>query len=130
MVSEETVRATLNGIIDPCSSAAGCAAGLDEMGLVRAVQLKQTDSGTDVTVIIGVTEYGCLMGAPFANEAYRLLKALPGTATVTVNLDGLFDWDRDDMRADYQERLKAHRVKRGLFRGIPVVATAAPTSLT
>jgi metal-sulfur cluster biosynthetic enzyme len=120
MISEGDVRALLNEIIDPCSAAAGCSAGLDEMGLVRAVDLRETASGTDIRVVIGVTEYGCLMGAPFANEAYKRLQALPGAASITVELDGEFDWDRDDMRADYQERLKHHRLGRGLLR-IPVV---------
>jgi len=120
MISAAAVRASLNEIVDPCSAAAGCPAGLDEMGLVRAVEVRETASGTDIRVVIGVTEYGCLMGAPFANEAYKRLRALPGAATIAVELDGEFDWDRDDMRADYQERLKRHRIERGLLR-IPVV---------
>jgi metal-sulfur cluster biosynthetic enzyme len=120
MISAAAVRALLNEIIDPCSAAAGCPAGLDEMGLVRAVEMRETASGTDIRVVIGVTEYGCLMGAPFANEAYKRLQALPGAASITVELDGEFDWDRDDMRADYRERLKRHRIGRGLLR-IPVV---------
>jgi len=124
MISEVDVRASLNEIIDPCSTAAGCSAGLDEMGLVRAVEVCETASGTDIRVVIGVTEYGCLMGAPFANEAYRRLQALPGVGAITVELDGEFDWDRDDMRADYQKRLKHHRIGRGLLR-IPVVVTSS-----
>jgi metal-sulfur cluster biosynthetic enzyme len=129
MISDVDVRASLNEIIDPCSAAAGCSAGLDEMGLVRAVEVSETASGTDIRVVIGVTEYGCLMGAPFANEAYKRLQALPGAAIITVELDGKFDWDRDDMRADYQERLKRHRIVRGLLR-IPVVVTplASPSA--
>ena len=126
MIGEHEVRAVLNGIIDPCSSAAGCPAGLDEMGLVRAVEITPVETGAAVRVVIGVTEYGCLMGAPFAAEAYKRLEMSPGVAVVTVELDQAFDWDRDDMSAAYRERLSQHRRRRGL--GIPVVVMNAPDS--
>jgi metal-sulfur cluster biosynthetic enzyme len=126
MIVECDVRAALNGIIDPCSSAAGCPAGLDEMGLVRAVEITSTATGAVVRVVIGVTEYGCLMGAPFAAEAYKRLEALPGVAVVTVELDQAFDWDRDDMSAAYRERLSRHRQRRGI--GIPVVVEKVAAS--
>jgi metal-sulfur cluster biosynthetic enzyme len=124
MIVERDVRAALNEIIDPCSSAAGCPAGLDEMGLVRAVEIAPTETGAAVRVVIGVTEYGCLMGAPFAAEAYKRLETLPGVARVAVELDQAFDWDRDDMSAAYRERLSRHRQRRGL--GIPIVVVKAP----
>jgi metal-sulfur cluster biosynthetic enzyme len=128
MICESDVRAELNQIIDPCSRAAGLPAGLEEMGLVRAVKLRDTAAGTDVSVVIGVTEYGCLMGAPFANEAYKRLKALPGLGVLEVRLDTDFDWDVADMRRDYQERLKLHRARRGLLK-IPVaIVQGAPPS--
>ena len=126
MIAERDVRDALNGIIDPCSSAAGCPGGLDDMGLVRAVEITQVEAGAVLRVVIGVTEYGCLMGAPFAAEAYKRLEALPGVAAVTVELDQAFDWDRDDMSAAYRERLSQHRRRRGL--GIPVVVVNAPSS--
>jgi metal-sulfur cluster biosynthetic enzyme len=122
VITEPDVRAVLNGIIDPCSSAAGCPAGLDEMGLLRSVQIDQTEAGAAVHVVIGVTEYGCLMGAPFAAEAYKRLEALPGIAVVAVELDQAFDWDRDDMRSDYQQRLRTYRAQRRLLE-VPVVVT-------
>jgi metal-sulfur cluster biosynthetic enzyme len=114
VITEQQVRVLLNGIVDPCSRAAGCPAGLDEMGLIRAVEVCTGAAGSDVRVVIGVTEYGCLMGAPFVREAYQLLEALPGIGTVVVTLDQKFDWDRDDMRGDYRDRLTAHRRRRGL----------------
>jgi metal-sulfur cluster biosynthetic enzyme len=122
MITEQEVRMTLNGIIDPCSSAAGCPAGLDEMGLVRAVEIRDSTAGASIRVVIGVTEYGCLMGAPFAREAYKCLETLPGVGAVSVELDQVFDWDRDDMRADYQERLRAHRARRRLLE-VPIAVT-------
>ena len=120
MITESAVRAALNTIIDPCSSAAGCPAGLDEMGLVRGVEIHDTAAGTDVRVVIGVTEVGCLMSAPFATEAYKRLYALSGISAVTVDLDLAFDWDPDNMSPDYQQRLQAHRARRRKIN-IPIV---------
>lgn len=128
MITESAVRAALNAIIDPCSSAAGCPAGLDEMGLVRAVEVRDTATGADVRVVIGVTEFGCLMSAPFATEAYKRLNALPDIGTVTVSLDQAFDWDPDDMSRDYQQRLQAHRARRRQLR-IPIVVTRSPAEM-
>jgi metal-sulfur cluster biosynthetic enzyme len=121
MITESAIRATLNTIIDPCSSAAGCPAGLDEMGLVRAVEIRDVPAGADVRVVIGVTEVGCLMSAPFATEAYKRLHALSGISAVTVELDLAFDWDPDDMSPDYQQRLQAHRARRKI--NIPIIVT-------
>jgi metal-sulfur cluster biosynthetic enzyme len=119
------VRNELNRIIDPCSRAAGCPAGLDEMGLIRKVQIRPAPGGCDVQVVIGVTEYGCLMGAPFAAEAYEILRNSTGVCDVQVELDREFDWDRDDMRRDYQQRLQAHRSRRQLH-SIPLVVVHDP----
>jgi metal-sulfur cluster biosynthetic enzyme len=85
---------------------AGSPAGLDDMGLIRRVELTGTADATDLLVVIGVTEYGCLMGAPFAMEAYRLLEALPGVGAVQVDLDQEFDWLPEDMSPAYRERLE------------------------
>jgi len=112
MIAETDIRRALNQVIDPCSVAAGCAAGLDDMGLVRSVSLHDESAGTHVEVIIAVTEYGCLMGAPFATEAYKALCALPGVAHVEVLLDDRFDWVPEDMTHAYQSRLQEHRSRR------------------
>lgn len=112
MTHEQQVRAALNRVIDPCSVAAGCAAGLDDMGLVRSVSVRDTDAGAAIEVVIAVTEYGCLMGAPFASEAFKALSALPGVAQIDVRLDERFDWEPEDMSEDYRARLQRHRAGR------------------
>jgi metal-sulfur cluster biosynthetic enzyme len=112
MITEQAVRSALNTIVDPCSAAAGCPAGLDEMGLVREVRIASRDDGIDLLVVIGVTEYGCLMGAPFADQAYKVLTALDGIKKVEVRLDDKFDWDTGDMAAAYRNRLKTHRQRQ------------------
>jgi metal-sulfur cluster biosynthetic enzyme len=122
MITESAVRAELNTIIDPCSATVGCPAGLDEMGLVRAVEIRDSAAGAEVLVVIGVTEFGCLMSVPFATEAYKLLYALPGVSVVTVELDRTFHWDPEDMSREYQQRLHTHRARRRRLE-IPVVVT-------
>jgi metal-sulfur cluster biosynthetic enzyme len=112
MTNERQIRAALNRVIDPCSVAAGCTAGLDDMGLVRSVALHETGAGTEVEVVIAVTEYGCLMGAPFATEAYKALSDIAGIAHVEVRLDARFDWEPDDMSDAYRARLQRHRAGR------------------
>lgn len=107
MITEADVRAVLNTIVDPCSRAAGTPGGLDDLGLIREVEV--TGAPATVRVVIGVTEYGCVMGAPFATDAYRLLEGLDGVARVLVELDEKFDWVPEDMRPGYRDKLaEAH----------------------
>src|SRR5258706_11330333 len=115
---ERCVRALLNTIVDPCSRAAGCVAGLDDMGLVRAVEISREANGLSIRVVIGVTEYGCLMGAPFAVEANKRLGELRSEGvSIVVDLDDKFDWERDDMSAEYRSRLAEHRRQVVTFLG-------------
>jgi metal-sulfur cluster biosynthetic enzyme len=106
------IRAQLNLVLDPCSVVAGAPAGLDEMGLVRELQLTETDAGTEILVRIGVTEPGCLMGASFAVNARRQLEGLPGVATVDVQLDHRADWEPSELDPAYARRLAALRARR------------------
>ncbi|HWK43700.1 MAG TPA: iron-sulfur cluster assembly protein [Stellaceae bacterium] len=122
MITETAIREALNTIIDPCSVAAGCVAGLDDMGLIRRVSLTEAEAGTHVEVVIGVTEYGCLMGAPFASEAYKRLETLSGVASVEVKLDDAFDWVPERMSEEYRARLQTIRSKRREHTGCGAAA--------
>lgn len=118
MIDEAFVRAELNKIVDPCSAVAGAAAGINEMGLVRHLELVEGSQGTIIRVVIGVTEPGCLMGIPFANEAQKRLQALSGVENVEVTLDRAFSWTPQDMASEYQARLAAFRSKRRTILGL------------
>ena len=109
---EARVRATLDGIVDPCSAAAGAPAGLVEMGLVRAVEVRPGPAGASVRVSIGLTEPGCLMGIPFTRTARERLTALPGVASVRVDLDPDVEWTPRRLAPAYAERLEAVRSRR------------------
>ncbi|WP_033288745.1 metal-sulfur cluster assembly factor [Amycolatopsis jejuensis] len=112
MLDEATVRRALNTVIDPCSITAGCTAGIEELGLVRSITMAETGSGTDVDVLIGVTEPGCIMGYPFVQEARRRLAELDGVGTVRVSFSHDHDWTPADMSETYTARLEEHRRQR------------------
>jgi metal-sulfur cluster biosynthetic enzyme len=118
MIDESSVRAVLNTVVDPCSVVAGVAAGIDEMGLVRHLEVLEGPDGAIIRVTIGVTEPGCLMGVPFAKEAQKRLQALPGVTSVEVTLDHALDWTPEDMSPEYQARLGAFRAARRAALGI------------
>jgi metal-sulfur cluster biosynthetic enzyme len=107
--TEEDIRAVLNQIIDPCSRVAGAPVGLADMGLIRRLTLTEAAGGVDVHMVIGVTEYGCLLAPSFASEARKLLDALPGIGTIDIGLDGEFDWEPGDMSAAYRQQLAERR---------------------
>lgn len=109
MDTTEDIRTCLNSIVDPCSVAAGAPAGLIDMGLVRSIRHSQGRHGEKVEVVIAVTEYGCLLGASFAQSAYERLSSLPGVEHVDVRLDDRFDWSPADMTPEYSARLDEHR---------------------
>lgn len=110
MTTAAEVRETLNGIVDPCSTAAGVPAGLCDMGLVHAVEVAPDGR---VSVTLGVTEPGCFMIGSFALEAHARLGALPGVTAVELELDEGFDWTEDSMDPAYRERLAEHRRRTG-----------------
>jgi metal-sulfur cluster biosynthetic enzyme len=107
--TEQDVRAVLNQIIDPCSRVAGAPVGLADMGLIRLLTLTEAAGRVDVHMVIGVTEYGCLLAPSFASEARKLLDALPGIGTIDIGLDGEFDWEPGDMSAAYRQHLAERR---------------------
>ncbi|MBA2343351.1 MAG: DUF59 domain-containing protein [Thermoleophilaceae bacterium] len=111
-MNETAVRAELNQILDPCSVVAGASAGIEEMGLIRALSVDQAPGGVAVEVRIGVTEPGCMMGASFAIKARERLEALAGVVAVDVQLDHEADWEPSDIDPAYAERLAAVRVAR------------------
>jgi metal-sulfur cluster biosynthetic enzyme len=110
----DQVRAVLNGIVDPCSAAAGAPAGLDDMGLVREVEVEtETGSaGAVVRVMLALTEPTCLMGIPFMATARERLEALPGVDRAEVSLASGFEWTPAELSTSYAARLERVRERR------------------
>lgn len=108
----DQVRAVLNGIVDPCSAAAGAPAGLDDMGLVREVGVETGSAGTVVRVTLALTEPTCLMGIPFMATARERLKALPGVSHAEVSMAPGFEWTPSELSPSYAARLERVRERR------------------
>jgi metal-sulfur cluster biosynthetic enzyme len=60
-------------------------------------------------MVIGVTDYGCLLAPSFASEARKLLDALPGIGVIDIELDAEFDWEPRDMSVAYRRHLAERR---------------------
>lgn len=103
--TEADIRELLNTIVDPCSAAAGAPAGLNDMGLVRRVEVEQGSSGVTVRVLLGITEPGCLMSIPFQHSARERLEGLSGVANIDVTLDPTLEWSEGDISPAYAARL-------------------------
>jgi metal-sulfur cluster biosynthetic enzyme len=106
-IDPESVRARLNEIPDPCSVTAGCAAGLVDMGMVRAIAV----AGDEVRVTLALTEPGCAMALWFMSAIRRELGALPGVASVSVTLDAAARWDESAMTPAAQAVLTRTRLR-------------------
>jgi metal-sulfur cluster biosynthetic enzyme len=107
-VDETQVRAALNAIVDPCSVIAGTPIGLDEMGLVRQVTIRDHH----VDVVIGVTEPMCLMGITFLRDARAVLGHLGGVESFDVRFDHDLRWNESMMSPQAQISLGKKRARR------------------
>lgn len=115
MVDPGAVRAALDSIIDPCSAAAGAPAGLYEMGLVREVSITRcTAGGSNVRIVLCLTEPTCWMGFPFMASAREAVESLEGVSTVDISLADDADWDESHAQPDWRRRLSASRARRGI----------------
>ena len=131
---EAQVRLILNEIVDPCSRVAGSPAGLDDMGLVRQVDVTGVGEAATVRVVIGLTEFGCMMGGAFLHDACERLNLAFGEDHVDVQLGDSYDWVPAHMSAAYRARLAAHRREaqpsdQGKRRLPPIESRTAPEEL-
>jgi metal-sulfur cluster biosynthetic enzyme len=97
----QKIRAHINDIQDPCSIAAGDALGLEDMGLVEAVEI---DGDGIVSVKIRLTSPTCVMVGLFAAEIQDRVSTLPGVRRVDVAFDRGLDWRPEMMSADARRR--------------------------
>jgi metal-sulfur cluster biosynthetic enzyme len=100
----QEIRAHINDIHDPCSIATGDALGLEDMGLVEAVDI---DGDGTVSVKIRLTSPTCGMVGLFAAEIQDRVGTLPGVRRVDVAFDRGLDWRPDMMSPDARRRRAA-----------------------
>jgi metal-sulfur cluster biosynthetic enzyme len=126
-VLSERIMAELNDIVDPCSVAAGCPAGLVEMGLIRSLELRDTATGCDARVTMALTHPFCMMAPVFVNEARIRVADLDGVTGCDVELDATYIWTDDDMSPEYAERRRQSLIERGILA--PLAASAGNVEL-
>jgi len=115
------IRALLNGIVDPCSAAAGNPMGLVDMGLVRDLVVSDAGCGrVAVSAQVRVTDPNCMMGVVFTAEVRKRLDALPRVASHDIRLSHEFDWTPDDVTGPGAEHMR--EVRRVVERRVPLTA--------
>jgi metal-sulfur cluster biosynthetic enzyme len=105
------VRQRLDTIGDPCSVANGTPMGLDEMGLVEAVQV---DADGNVVIHLRLTSPTCVMISYFELQARELVGQIAGVRTVEVLADQGLDWTPEMMSEDAKRRRRASLRARGI----------------
>jgi metal-sulfur cluster biosynthetic enzyme len=102
------VRVVLDSIKDPCSVATGCPLGLDEMGLVKQLQI---ELGV-VKVELRLTSPGCHFVSLLQQEAEERIGALAGVDAVEVKIVEDYSWSEADISAEGRHRLRWARQAR------------------
>jgi metal-sulfur cluster biosynthetic enzyme len=122
-LDDAAVRAILDGIVDPCSRAAGAPAGISEMGMVPDIHFEPGDGNKiNIKVRLIVTHPFCMMSNLFVKEIIERLEAQPSVGTAQVDFDPGSLWTPDLMSPDYAERLEAARAKRRAAFAAPKAA--------
>ncbi len=98
---EQQIRSILDGIKDPCSLAAGMPLGLDEMGLVRSIDISPDG---EVAIALRLTSPFCHMIGFFKSEATARVGELPGVCAVSLTADNGLDWSPSAMSVAVRER--------------------------
>lgn len=101
---ERDVRRVLDEIKDPCSVAQSVPMGLDEMGLVGAVEI---DAQGHVTIALRLSSPVCEMVGYMRTEATARVRELPGVASVSVRQDSGLDWTPDLIAPAAQARRRS-----------------------
>jgi metal-sulfur cluster biosynthetic enzyme len=96
----DDIRTRLDDVKDPCSVGAGMPMGLDEMGLVKRIEVRETR----VSIEIRLTSPSCFMHSYFIDEIQWRVGELPGVDQVDVEFDLGVDWAPSMMRQDVRER--------------------------
>lgn len=98
---EQEIRRRLDDIKDPCSVAQSIPTGLDEMGLVKSVEV---DRDGRVDIELRLTSPFCEMLPFMQQEAARRVGLVEGVTAVHVCHDAGLDWDHDLMAPAARER--------------------------
>jgi metal-sulfur cluster biosynthetic enzyme len=109
---EARVRHCLHQIKDPCSVATGHPLHLEEMGLVKRVEI-DAEAGSAL-VDLRLTSPTCVMVGYFVTEIRKLVtEAVPEIREVEVTFDHGFDWTPDMMSQEVRRQRAARFARQG-----------------
>jgi len=98
--AEDAVRDALRGIVDPCSAANGSNLDIVEMGLVKSVEIDDSE----VRVEMRLTTPACHMVPYFIEEIENGVGALSGVESVEVDTDDGMEWEEDIMSEEAKQK--------------------------
>lgn len=102
------VEALLNGIVDPCSGAAGTPFGLVDMGMVERLEV----DGDAVEITLMPTYPGCRFLPIFDEEIRRRASALSWCERVTIDKTSPTEiWDEGRLSEQARAALQARRAR-------------------
>jgi metal-sulfur cluster biosynthetic enzyme len=105
------IRRVLDGIGDPCSAGNGTPMGIEEMGLVEAVEV---DPDGHAVIRLRLTSPTCHMVAYFKVEAEERAMQIPGVRSVRALSDIGLDWTPAMMSEGAKARRRLHLQSRGI----------------
>jgi metal-sulfur cluster biosynthetic enzyme len=109
------VREVSDTIHDPCAMAMGVALGMDEMGLIRDIQIKSLGDVWSVHIVVRLTSPGCDYYFAFKDNLEQRLERHPQIGALSVEWDPTLDWTPSNLTPKAQERLDQRR--RELWSG-------------
>lgn len=105
------IRRALDSIGDPCSVGSGVPMGIEEMGLVEAVEV---DPDGNVVIKLRLTSPTCHMVSYFKVEAEERARQIPGVRSVRAVSDTGLDWSPEMMSAAAKQRRRESLRARGI----------------
>jgi metal-sulfur cluster biosynthetic enzyme len=126
---EQGILDAFRAVQDPCSVAANAPLSVLDMGLVRHWEV---DLDGNVRIVISPTFPSCVLIGEIMEQVDRGVTAVPGVASVTVELDSDLMWTPAAMTEDGQAWLEERRTTS--LRLVPVRPQQwkeqAPTEVT
>ncbi|GAB4215306.1 MAG: hypothetical protein OHK0012_15160 [Synechococcales cyanobacterium] len=89
---ETFVCEQLNQVADPCALALGVTIGLEEMGLLKHLDISPNPSGYAIHLTLRLTSPDCLYFIYFEREIRQRLVGQAGIESVTFTWDSCLDW--------------------------------------
>jgi Predicted metal-sulfur cluster biosynthetic enzyme len=104
----DRIDEVLDAVYDPCSVAVRAPISVANMGLIRE---REVDADGHVRVRMCVTGPSCMLVGSMVKGIEERVAALPGVASVTVDIDADYLWTEADMRATGRQVLADARAE-------------------